>query len=381
MFKYLLLLSMLSVVACRESYTPPSTSSNVSNLVVEGLINSSADSTIITLSRTVKLTDSTILKPELHAILSVESDGGSTFNLTELPKGRYYSVGHILPLTNKYRLRIKTADSKTYLSDYVEVKQSPAIDSLSWKAQPAALQVYASTHDPKNSTTYYRYDYVDTWQFQTAYQSLYKVVNGAIVLRDIVNDDVFTCWQSSVSSRVTLASSAKLKQDVIYEAPVITVPFDSEKLSLDYSILVKQYALTKEAFAFWTNMQKNTEQLGSIFDAQPTQLQGNIHNINDATEIVVGYLSVGTVTQQRIFIKKSQLPRSYLVKDLYSCHADTLLYNRSMVNEVERYILSGIELPLYPVNSGGAAIGFMGAPPDCADCTLRGVNKKPTFWQ
>ncbi|NCD70048.1 DUF4249 domain-containing protein [Mucilaginibacter agri] len=381
---YLLIFAIaLVVVACREVYTPPTTSSNGNNLVVEGLINSSADSTIITLSRTVKLNDSTILKPELGAILSVEGDGGSTYNLTELGKGKYFSVGHVLPTANKYRLRIKTGNS-TYLSDYVEVKLSPPIDSLGWKADDNQLVIYANTHDPNNKTIYYKYGYVDTWEFQTPYQSFYKSVNNVVVPRNMITDDVHTCWQSSVSSHVNLASSAKLSEDVIYQAPVTTILPNSEKLSVDYSILVKQYALTKEAFAFWTNMQKNTEQLGSIFDAQPSQMQGNIHNVNSPAEVVVGYISVGTFSSQRIFIKKEQLPKSYFSPDVYACQTDSMWYSHPMthgeVNDVANYIYTGLRIPLYPFGMA-VVLGYVSTSPICADCTLRGINKKPTFWQ
>lgn len=373
----------LIVVACREVYTPPATSSNGNNLVVEGLINSSADSTIITLSRTVKLTDATTLKPELGAILSVEGDGGSTYNLTELGKGKYFAVGHVLSNTNKYRLRIKTGNS-TYLSDYVEVKPSPPIDSINWKADDSKLVIYANTHDPNNKTTYYKYGYVDTWEFETPFKSLYKSVNNAVVPRNLITDDIHTCWQSSVSANVNLASSAKLSKDVIYEAPVTTILATSEKLTIDYSILVKQYALTKDAFAFWTNMQKNTEQLGSIFDAQPSQIQGNIHNINAPAEVVIGYISVGSVSTQRIFIKKAQLPRSYHFTDPYNCQTDSMWFSHPMthgeVNDVANYIYTGLKIPLYTFGDNVIA-GYISSEPICADCTLRGVNKKPTFWQ
>ena len=43
--------------ACRKPYSPPITTANVNYLVVEGVINSGADSTIIKLSRTTPLSN------------------------------------------------------------------------------------------------------------------------------------------------------------------------------------------------------------------------------------------------------------------------------------------------------------------------------------
>ncbi|QQL50450.1 DUF4249 domain-containing protein [Mucilaginibacter ginkgonis] len=369
------------ICSCKESYVPPTpVGGTTNNLVVEGMINVSADSTVIRLSRTVKLTDTTSVKPELNAQLSVENDAGATYNLTSLGKGRYYATGHPLPSTSKYRLRIKTADGKTYLSDYVEAKISPPIDSVSWKAFSDRIEIYATTHDPNKASTYYKYDYTDAWEFHAAFQSQLKVVGSTIVTRNLPADDIFTCWSNSSSTLINLASSAKLSQDVIYQNRVNTIPSDAEKISVRYSILVKQRVLTKEEFDFWTNLQKNTEKLGSIFDAQPSVLSGNIHNINDANEVVVGYVTAGTEATQRIFINRSQLPISYHKADPNHCATDSLLYYNPLsgIHEVQEYILTNQQIPISGFNL--PAQGIIGAPPICADCTLRGTKAKPSYW-
>jgi hypothetical protein len=125
-----------------------------------------------------------------------------------------------------------------------------------------------------------------------------------------------------------IASSAKLSSDVIFQAPVTTILSTNEKISVRYSILLRQYALTKEAYEFWENIRKNTEQLGSIFDAQPSQLQGNIHCISNPTEPVIGFVTITNIQRKRIFIDNSQLPLEWYPTYPYYCEADTaLIYN------------------------------------------------------
>jgi hypothetical protein len=49
-----------------------------------------------------------------------------------------------------------------------------------------------------------------------------------------------------------------------------------ERISSRYSTLVRQFAISPNTYNYWQNL-KNTEQLGTLFDAQPSQLVGNAH--------------------------------------------------------------------------------------------------------
>jgi hypothetical protein len=45
-------------------------------------------------------------------------------------------------------------------------------------------------------------------------------------------------------------------------------------MAVRYSINVRQYGLTKEAYNYWQIIQKSSQQSGSIFDPQPAQVIG-----------------------------------------------------------------------------------------------------------
>jgi len=368
--------------SCREQYTPPQITANSNYLVVEGLINTGTDSTIIKLSRTVKLNAKTTTQTETHAVVTVESDANATYPLKEIKPGTYASPALGLSTTAKYRLRIiaNTNTHTTYLSDFTVAKDSPPMDSLGYTIQPNGLQIYVNAHDASNNTRYYRWDYVETWNFYSMYNSGYIAVDTSIISRTLAQQ-IFSCWGTNVSPDIVLASSAKLTQDVIYNSIITTVPSASEKLSLGYSILVKQYALTQDAFNFWQNLKKNTELLGSIFDAQPSQIQGNIHNINDATEPVFGYVSAGTVQQKRITMLKTSWPKEWgSDRSAYNnCGYDVVLMKDGYGTFYGNTILN--QIPLYSiVNGSGIIIGYYASTRICADCTLRGSNKKPSYW-
>ncbi len=378
---FLIILTMI----CRKPYNPPVIANTPSYLVVEGVISTGADSTIVKLSRTISLSNGATVNMVTHATLTIESNANTTYPLTEIKKGYYATPGLNLDNTKQYRLRVKTPDNQQYLSDFVPVNVSPPIDSVGFTVANTGVQIYANTHDPNNNTRYYRWDYAETWQFHTQYYSEY-VTDGTQLVGRQANQFVYYCFAGDLSSTIILGSSAKLSQDVIYQNPITLVPSTSEKIESKYSILLRQYALSGDAFKFWTNLKKTTEELGSIFDAQPTEINGNIHNINNPNEPVIGYISACAIQSKRIFIDNTQLPVTWRPIYPFSCSLDSLYFKAPFdsVNQVLEYLI--------PLGSSSRAItpfpsvppppkGYIAASSQCADCTIRGVTQAPSFWQ
>jgi len=391
--KYIIIASaLITFGSCKKPYNPPAITSAGSYLVVEGAINSGSDETTIKLSRTFKLSNAVSLNPELQAIVAVQSDQNINFPLTETTNGNYVSGGLNLDNSHKYRLSIKTSNNEQYYSDYVPVLNSPPIDSVNFTVTNNGINIYSNTHDATNGVKYYRWDFQETWIFHSNYDSgVYS--NGDTVLIRPANDQIFTCWRNDTSSTIIINSSAKLAKNIISENPLTSIASTSEKLGNEYSILVRQYALTPDAYTFWTNLKKNTEQLGSIFDAEPSQINGNIHSVSNPLEPVIGYLSVGSTSSQRIFIKNNQLPAWVPTPAYPNCQLDTCLYiyyaqgAKVPVNQVNEFINfnRGAAYPLIPVAPieppGSPPIGYSAASPICVDCTLRGTNVEPVFWK
>ncbi|MDB4920333.1 DUF4249 domain-containing protein [Mucilaginibacter sp.] len=389
----IMLFAFVLFEGCKKPYNPEVISSTENYLVVEGLINSGSDSTIIKLNRTVKISDAVNVNPELNAVVTVEGDDNTAHLLNETANGVYVSAGLNLSEAHKYRLRIKTGGSRDYVSDYVPVLNAPPIDSVTYKVKSDGVDINLNTHDAVNNSRYYRWEYDETWVFVSDYQSVYKSNGDTVLRRDLINDEIYTCWRSNASSVITLGSSAKLSANVISDASITFISRHSEKIRHKYSILVRQYALTKEGYDFWQNLKKNTEQLGSIFDAQPSQIKGNIHAVNNPLEPVIGYVSVGDFSVKRHFVDQRNLP-AWIDPNNSGCKLGSYLYafhdpnTGEVVNQVDQYInfnkaTRGPIIPVEGIQSPGAPKieGFKGSTPECVDCTLRGTNKQPNFWQ
>jgi hypothetical protein len=384
--KYIYAVSILAIVitGCKKPYNPVIVASNTNYLVVEGVINSGQDSTIIHLSRTLNISDTTKVNPESGAQVTVESDQNTIYPIQEISKGVYASPSLNLDAAHKYHLHIKTTDGKEYLSDPEAVKPTPPIDSVGFSVQGSGIQLYVNTHDPNNSTHYYRWDYTETWNFHAKYETS-LITDGTKLNLRTPAQEIFTCFGNQGSSTILLGSSAKLAQDVIYQSPLTQVASTSEKLETKYSILVKQYALTTDAYNFYTNLKKNTEQLGSIFAAQPSELAGNIHCVTNPAETVVGYITVTNVQQKRIFISNNQLPDAWQPVYPYQCELDTLLFShQGGQNDVALFLipLGSTEYAIGGVSDKfGNLLGYLSADSECADCTIRGTNVQPPFWK
>jgi len=385
---------MLGVIAtclglgCTKPYTPAIIAGSNNYLVVEGNINTGTDSTIITLSRTVNISSSANSLPELNATIAIQDNQNQSYSLHSTGNGRYVSTLLTLDPTREYRLSITTSDGKSYLSDYVPAVASPPIDSVGFTQQSNGIQLYVNTHDPNNKTHYYRWDYIETWIFDAKYPSTY-ITNGTtdVVFRTAAQQ-IFQCWGNDISTDIELGSSAKLSQDVIYQDPLIFIPSTSEKIESRYSILVKQYAMTTDGYNYYALLKKNTEQTGSIFDAQPSTLTGNIHCTTNPNLPVIGYVTAGTTQQKRVYINNSQLPASWIPTYPYDCEVDTALYCLPEPKGCFNQVLQ----TLVPPNNGtvtlGAIfknspvpIGYLYTDSQCGDCSIRGTVTKPSFWQ
>lgn len=367
---------------CKKPYNPKIVNAPNNYLVVEGVINNGSDSTIVRLSKTVNISGNVSTSGVSNCTVSVEAEGGAAYTLNPQGNGLYALPSLSLDAAKKYRLHIMTGDSKEYASDYVEVKKNPPIDSIGFQVKNNALQLYVNTHDGSNNTRYYRWSYDETWRFHAKYQSSFMVDKG-IILRP-PSEASYYCFASAKSTTIVIGSSAKLTQDVIFQQPVTTIAAESEKIEMRYSIFLKQYALTKEAYQFWENLKKNTEQLGSIFDAQPSQLTGNIHNLKDAAEPVIGYVSVTNIQTKRIFIDNTEVPNNWRTSYPYDCGPpDTALFvnPKTQRNEVLDFIINGGAIPVADITQRNNTIGYTYSSIECTDCRIRGRVQTPSFWK
>jgi hypothetical protein len=357
---------LLLLDSCVEPFSPPEINSDAQYLVVDGFLNIGSDSSRVNLSHTQNATATEAVLNETGAVITAEEETGAIFTFTEQGNGSYILPPQSFNSTGKYRLHIKTKNGKEYLSDYVEVKNTPPIDSLAYRYDGGqdGVTMFVNTHDATNQTRFYRWKFEETWEYRSALYSGLEVVDKNIISR---RENINTCWRTIKSGNILLGSTIKLSQDIIKDVPLTTVPVSSNKLYIKYSILVKQYGLTQDAFEYWTSLAKTTEGTGSLFDPLPSQVTGNIKCTTDAQELVFGYFSASVEQKKRIFASPGlgTYPRCPM--------PDTLTIEDAKLSTPTTYLLQ-----------------YTGTRPDsilissefCSDCRAQGGTiVKPSFWQ
>src|SRR5699024_5022852 len=111
-------------------------------------------------------------------------------------------------------------------------------------------------------------------------------------------DQLYRCWYNDNSSKILIGTSREFTSNVIQNATLISIPVESIKISLRYSINVQQIALTEEAYTYWLGLYKTTENVGGLFDPMPAQVIGNISGLSDPNETVVGFFSGATISEK-----------------------------------------------------------------------------------
>jgi hypothetical protein len=250
----------------------------------------------------------------------------------------------------------------------MEMKPVPPIEEISYEKEVVedesegvrlkeGCQLYLSTYDPADSCKYYKWDYAETWKIMLPFT-------------DVTNR---VCWVSNNSSAIMLKNTSVLSENRISRHPFLFISNETDRLKLRYSILVNQYSLNYNEYAYWEKMQNITQNVGSLYDITPASIQGNIYCIEDPNEKVLGFFSVSAKVSKRIFIDEKFSGTAELYNET-SCNLITI-YGAVPIQGLGKYIWVVIDgllaRPAYRVLTDVRG---------CADCTVRGTTTKPLFW-
>ena len=391
---YVLFLSIsLFQIGCTEPYEIESVAYE-RVLVVESTITNELKPQVVKLSRTSTLENPEILL-ENNANVTVSGNNGDWYYFSQDNEtGFYISEQAFRTQPNvKYTLSIKTQDGKNYKSAEVILPSEVEMDEVYAERiedlgdNKDGVQVLVNTEDATGSAKYFRYEYEEAYKIIAPNPSPfiseiinYNPSNGTYQVLLTPREPEEICYSSEISSGITQTTTTELNENRVFRFPVRYLSKLDAKLQTRYSILVKQYVQSVEAYTFY----KIVNELGSVesllSQGQPGYVAGNMVSEENPDEKVLGFFEASSMTSKRIYFNYEDFG---LEKPPYFIECEPLLldYNVTINPNQREIIYTQLTFFNYQVLNFSQFTKYLIVQPECSLCTSFSSNIKPDFWE
>lgn len=388
------LLTMLCTLcvlsSCVEEYTIPKATAveYESEIVIEGHILAGEES-VFYLSYTIPLNSDEETPDVLNARIHVVGQNGYRSEAAEfdIEDNCYVVDTRTLENNTQYAVEV-TVEGETYQSDFQPLLTSPEIDEVTWQENESSVSIFVTTMAEVSEPRHFMWSYEEDWEFHAEIDMRGNDTIKPVYVKEHYPDlteehnPYYYGWMHNVSRNIHLHSTVNLSENLAKDILLQEIGIEDIRISYLYSILVKQWSLTDEAFKYYSTLKRYTEESEGLFTPILSDYQGNISCLTNPDKRAHGYVLASSVTTQRIFIyeKDFQHMRSQYSQPL--CITKT----RSK-NSDEFYAINST----YPWASPWVMMARNGNRNDrdavlynwyCVDCrhTAGASLKRPDFW-
>ena len=348
-------------------------------LVVEGGITNAPGPYSLKISKSLAIEGSEYI-PYSGCILKIFDDDGISETLVETEPGIYSTMPNGIQgqIGKRYKLSVLTPQGKEYESSYEELIKPVLIDDVyaevEYHSNPGfdypqvGYQFYVDAEETLNDTNFYLWNMEATFHYQSDF-FIRWYYNGQV--RDFHPiDSLYNCWYTYKTKDIFTFNPTSLVSSKIKRFPLNYVNTETKQLTVKYSLLVNQHAIDESAYQYWNAIEEQNSDQGLLYSHQPYQIKGNMMNINDNNESVLGYFMVSGVDTRRIFVDGLDAPFYYTRCSIND--GNYLAYRQLYWADPYLY---PIYIVLYEENR--AVPGQ-----SCADCRQDGGTIiKPEFWE
>jgi len=388
---YILLLLVVGSIlgACTEPFSPDLLPETESILVVEATLSNESKNHQILLSKSSQ--EQGALQVEENASVSIVDDNQQTFTFTESEAGTYTSDLAFSAEPNRtYRLFITTSNGRVYASKPATLPQTTQIENV--EAQKTVTEsgldgvtITVDSFDPTGNSTYYRYEYEETYKIVAPLWSpdelrVVSEENRFVGIFERQNEDK-TCYATEKSNTIILTKTSGAGEDRVSDFGVRFLNQDNFIISHRYSILVKQFVLSREAYTFYEKLLDFSGSASLFSESQPGFINGNIFPEDGGTDRVVGIFEVSSVSEKRTFFNYVDFfPDAELPPFVDECRLTSfeLGGEPSVFEPVKSKKVSYVNHITNPLT--GDLEGYIVVPRVCGDCTELGSTTVPDFW-
>ena len=396
---YLVSMAVFSVViACIEPIEIE-TLSFEDALVIEATITDEYVHQEINLSRTYELEEDGPT-PETNAMINVTDDLQNNYQFREIAPGKYISDTKFEAIQGReYQLKITTSNGREYASSPTRLSNSTQIDSVIAYADTnddgvEGISIDLNSFNPQRNSNYYRYEYEETYKIIAQNWSPYE----AVVISETFPFEVDTifktvqdriCFKTASSSGIVQTETNSLTEDRVTNFNIRFLASDDSRIFHRYSILVRQYVQSAEAFTFYEVLNELSGSESLFSQNQPGFISGNLFSVANENEKVIGFFEVSSVASKRIFFDRRDIlstgapvnPCRLVAPELQGRFGRSPLVDAILAGDLRFYVINdGTAIEPGQVEGNGP---YVMVPEVCGDCRVSGganSNIKPDFW-
>lgn len=386
--KGLIIISLLFANSCVEPFEYES--ENFEKLIIiNAVITDEIKQQEVNITNTTPI-DEHYISAETNAQVIVKDDLGNQYSFSEVEPGNYVSLNTFGAEEGRnYSLQVETSNGRKYYSQEVNLisgKQPIDVNPIRRVNDDGIIgvDILVNSYDETNNSKYYRYEYEETYKIIAPNWSPYDLVSSGrgcgspfeLVLRELEQP---TCYQTIISNRIIQGNTINLAEDRVVDFSVRFIPLTNTIIRDRYSISVKQYVQSRNAYAYYEKINKSIEE-GNVFSQVQTGfVQGNIFSETSSDENVIGFFEVSSVVSKRVFFNFEDIfPNED--KPEFDC----IIISPPIQEEDACPLLERLETSymyfqdnLVPTEFEGPYTVVSG---NCADCTKLGTLEIPSFW-
>ncbi len=375
---FIWIILLLLCGSCIDPFQPVINETQES-LVINGVITDQPGIHKVTISMSTPYNEPSF-EPISGCVVRVEDDLGDMVVYTEANPGVYetYLDASFLAINRSYTLFINTPGGQEYQSSYDTLLACPSIDTIYYEVESQGtsdpnvthhgIQFFSNLTGSDETSRNVRWLLEETWEYDAAAYATHIWYGGPVF--PIMSDTLTTCYMSDPILGLFSASTRYLTENRLVHNKLNYVSAETPRLKVQYSLLVKQHSLTNEIYHYWERMESQTADGGGLYETQPSSIIGNIYNIHNAAEKVLGCFYASQQKSKRLTFKAD----FDFIVPLFTCELDTA----NSVDELGSlfpYYLHSID----PLGMGGPP--YLWGSESCFNCVLKGgTNNKPDYW-
>lgn len=321
-FKYFFPLILVTHFSCIDPFEAK-TDSNAEYLIVEGMLTTKAKSHEIRITRSSRFITETFMdlnRPVTGARVFISDEFGAGVILIERGNGYYDTpADYFGEIGKKYTLEIVLADGTIYSSFPEEIKEVPKVDSVTYNTvnkpteqrylDEIGVEVYAHFQDPPEEENYYFWRPLESYYMVvTEPEQYYTPVFYEPPRHPWPLECCNVCYDSEIPFPYTLITHSDRESNGLYQKRMMTYIIDDGLRFKDtYRLDLLHLSITENAYRYLRLVNQQRGLSGSVFDLPPANIRGNMANISNPEEQVLGYFFACDEEFIRTYIKRSQL--------------------------------------------------------------------------